>query len=213
MHRCRRLVPIRSHIEHPREWPLGYLSQRRSNSSASTADRNNDFERARSLRSRFAHPGKWAQDLVSQSPLNSNAPTAAGEGVWNRARSLRVPTYMVWGADTDVGKTLISAGLAHSSAASQVIGANLRAIPYSCCMIVGFLWVTCLRLLTQEFRLRFTEAQDTGTGYQTWSTSLMLLSKCVPHVESFAVLWQERQAAVSLHKSSNSNRQPLQAPM
>lgn len=34
--------------------------------------------------------------------------------------SLELPTYMIWGANTGVGKTLVSAGLAASAAADQV---------------------------------------------------------------------------------------------
>ena len=34
--------------------------------------------------------------------------------------SLQVPTYCIWGANTGVGKTLISAGLARASVADQV---------------------------------------------------------------------------------------------
>lgn len=34
--------------------------------------------------------------------------------------SLQVPTYCIWGANTGVGKTLISAGLARASVAAQV---------------------------------------------------------------------------------------------
>jgi len=33
---------------------------------------------------------------------------------------LSVATYMVWGADTDVGKTLVSAGLADAAARASV---------------------------------------------------------------------------------------------
>ncbi len=36
------------------------------------------------------------------------------------SRSLGLPTYMVWGADTDVGKTLVSAALAAAAARAQV---------------------------------------------------------------------------------------------
>lgn len=36
------------------------------------------------------------------------------------AVSLGVPTFMVWGADTDVGKTLVSAGLAAAAARALV---------------------------------------------------------------------------------------------
>jgi hypothetical protein len=39
--------------------------------------------------------------------------------------SLQVPTYCIWGANTGVGKTLISAGLARAAVANQVRRAPL----------------------------------------------------------------------------------------
>ena len=38
------------------------------------------------------------------------------------ALSLDVPAYLVWGANTDVGKTLVCAGLAAAAARSRVRG-------------------------------------------------------------------------------------------
>lgn len=124
MHRCRKLVPLRSHNEHSWEWLQGLLSDRRPISSVSIADGESVRKRARSPRSHVDNSRNWAQDFGPQSRFSS-ASTTDGEGVRKRARSLRVPTYMVWGADTDVGKTLISSGLAHSSAVSQVLGAKI----------------------------------------------------------------------------------------
>ena len=40
--------------------------------------------------------------------------------------SLDFPTFMVWGANTDVGKTLVSAGLAAAAVRAKVRLANLR---------------------------------------------------------------------------------------
>ena len=40
--------------------------------------------------------------------------------------SLDVPTYMVWGANTDVGKTLVSAGLAAAAAKDEVGVCNMH---------------------------------------------------------------------------------------
>ena len=55
---------------------------------------------------------------VSPNPLSPET----GEGVQHggsRAVSLAVPTFMVWGANTDVGKTLVSAGLAAAAVRAQ----------------------------------------------------------------------------------------------
>ena len=38
----------------------------------------------------------------------------------SRAVSLDHPTFMVWGANTDIGKTLVSAGLAAAAVRAQV---------------------------------------------------------------------------------------------
>ncbi len=44
----------------------------------------------------------------------------AQHGSDDRAISLAFPTFMVWGANTDVGKTLVSAGLAAAAARAKV---------------------------------------------------------------------------------------------
>ncbi len=44
----------------------------------------------------------------------------AQSGADDRAISLAFPTFMVWGANTDVGKTLVSAGLAAAAARGKV---------------------------------------------------------------------------------------------
>ena len=44
----------------------------------------------------------------------------AQHGPDDRAVSLAFPTFMVWGANTDVGKTLVSAGLAAAAARAKV---------------------------------------------------------------------------------------------
>ena len=44
----------------------------------------------------------------------------ARHGADDRAVSLAFPTFMVWGANTDVGKTLVSAGLAAAAARAKV---------------------------------------------------------------------------------------------
>lgn len=57
-----------------------------------------------------------------------------GEGVkhgGSRAMSLAVPTFMVWGANTDVGKTLVSAGLA-----AAAVRAQARPTPSNRAMLV-----------------------------------------------------------------------------
>eukprot|EP00884_Botryococcus_braunii_P003234 jgi/Botrbrau1/12911/Bobra.0299s0022.1 len=44
-----------------------------------------------------------------------------GDENFSGIRSLGFPTYMVWGADTDVGKTLVSAGLAYACQSHQTL--------------------------------------------------------------------------------------------
>lgn len=41
-------------------------------------------------------------------------------GVARADQGLRVPTYMVWGAGTDVGKTLVSCGICHIASLKNV---------------------------------------------------------------------------------------------
>ena len=50
----------------------------------------------------------------------SSAQQDDAHGRDDRAVSLAFPTFMVWGANTDVGKTLVSAGLAAAAARAQV---------------------------------------------------------------------------------------------
>lgn len=55
---------------------------------------------------------------AAQEPENPAVSEAARHG-GGRAVSLEVPTFMVWGANTDVGKTLVSAGLAAAAVRAQ----------------------------------------------------------------------------------------------
>jgi Mrp family chromosome partitioning ATPase len=62
--------------------------------------------------------------MATLGPMGGSNTTAyQGTGrkeVLHGSRSLALPTYMVWGADTDVGKTLVSAALAAAAARAQV---------------------------------------------------------------------------------------------
>jgi hypothetical protein len=141
MQKCRKLVPLRSYIKHPRGWTRAFFTETHTNSSAPVVDGLAGLKRDhRSLRSYIEVSRKWGRELVSWSSSRFSSSTTDGEGILKQTRSLRVPTYMVWGADTDVGKTLVSAGLAHASAVSQVLSAKHCVAVYIGCMIVGFRW-------------------------------------------------------------------------
>ena len=64
---------------------------------------------------------------TQQQDAGSKAQRAQQE-VRTPAVSLQVPTYCVWGANTGVGKTLISAGLARASVANKVGRRCARAL-------------------------------------------------------------------------------------
>lgn len=59
--------------------------------------------------------------------------------------SLRSPTYMIWGANTGVGKTLVAAGLASAVRRSRVSGH----------LVVGFNWL--LSPSTKAFAMLTTD--------------------------------------------------------
>ena len=69
----------------------------------------------------------YAALSTEASDTTSGAPTAAAASV-----PLSLATYQVWGANTDVGKTLISAGLMwRATAAGKVPASNFYI--HSCC--------------------------------------------------------------------------------
>lgn len=63
---------------------------------------------------------------VRQASLKGTASlTGGGDLPFGHWQPLEVPSFMVWGANTDVGKTLVSAGLIRA-ARLQVRHVNLR---------------------------------------------------------------------------------------
>ena len=69
----------------------------------------------------FAMVDTYRDELEEDRPWNA-APPAPD------AISLEVPTYMVWGANTGVGKTLVSAGVAASAAKDEVRVCDMQSI-------------------------------------------------------------------------------------
>jgi hypothetical protein len=87
--------------------PMPSLTQALGRAGLSYIDRNAP------LQILFA---KLQSAAASTLPADSQAaPAPAPE-----ALSLELPTYMVWGSNTGVGKTLVSAGLAASAASERV---------------------------------------------------------------------------------------------
>ena len=66
--------------------------------------------------------GFWATVLSDVGGLSSHGRAFTSERSEARSEgvNLSVPTFMVWGANTGVGKTLISAALARDASSKQV---------------------------------------------------------------------------------------------
>ena len=75
--------------------------------------------RHRTLISRIWRRGVRQASLEGTTPL-----TGRGDLPFGHWQPLEVPSFMVWGANTDVGKTLVSAGLIRA-ARQQVEHVNL----------------------------------------------------------------------------------------
>ncbi len=93
---------------------------------------------ARSLWSTASRCRSWfnvrnAADRSLHAASEASQPGYGGADERPPAVDLSVAIYMVWGADTDVGKTLISAGLADAAARASVRPASATA----CCSPSG----------------------------------------------------------------------------
>ena len=71
---------------------------------------------------------------------NAALPESSGSSEQPPSVSLAVPTFMVWGADTGVGKTLVSAGLAAAAARSLVSTRACSGLSADACAVSPAIW-------------------------------------------------------------------------